>query len=135
MSPFYLHLAKGALLLESIGKMVIRKRSQVQLTRDMLLDVLNHPNIKTGILANRTIKQNFNGQRVNTLDTLLQYVDRQSSFDRANIYSIALTIRNTTSHSLNWDTSIDFSKTQRKIYDILTEALFAMIELVSNDPF
>lgn len=129
MEPYYLHLAKGALILESIGKMVIHKKTGTLLNCTLGNILNNHLNIDL-FVSPQPIDKNFDGKLIETLDDLLNYVSSCSSFDKVNIFKITLAIRNTASHNLNWNAANDFAKTQKDLYYIMTFAIFAMIELV-----
>ncbi len=129
MEPYYLHLAKGALILESIGKMIIHKKSGVMCNCTLgkiLNDYLNNDLFK----SRQNINQFFENGKIETLDELLKYILTHESFDRVIIFKIILTIRNTASHSLNWNAAMDFEKTQKDLYHIMAHAIFAMIEII-----
>lgn len=129
MDSYYLHLVKGTLVLESIAKMVVHKTTN-KIISGTLGDLFNnHLNIK--LFSNKIdINQNFDGEKIQTLEKILEYVQIKSTFDKVDILKIALTIRNTVSHSLNWNTGETFYKIQRDLYLILTNAIFIMIELL-----
>lgn len=86
MEPYYLHLVKGALILESIGKMVIHKKTGSVYNGE--LGTILNGSLNTCLFGKKIkITQWFGRDYINTLDDILKYVATQSSFDKVKVFN------------------------------------------------
>jgi tetratricopeptide (TPR) repeat protein len=115
--PFFLHLFRGCVLLESL----LKHNPAISITGKQLYGMLNQPDVREalGITAIQGKRDGF------TLDDVYQELQMDSnSLDQA--FKIVYMARNTLGHNLGWDSNISHEQYQ-KLYFVIAAACLHVI--------